>query len=218
MDKNNPKGSLIEGKSRQLFRDSEMIDRKKTSLIDFEESLKGDIAYNIITACEKGVQISAEQICATKPTFQNRNFKANLVNSNIQGHLAELFPLDSGICKGHRFFLKVNGHRLFPKKIDKKYRPSNIPTKAVSMYNDQMSDDASDTMPITYIGYRVSSSFTELLGVYAVHMSGGDIEWIIDFADLAYAGQRVEFNNTISEVELDIPVKPKRHLSRQKEV
>lgn len=209
-------GPLIRDESTQLFPDSEMIARKKTNQCDFEETMKGEFANKIVLACEEGVSMAAEQIRSTKPSFQNRNYKPNLVNSCIQGFLTEQYPLDSGFCKGKRYFVIVNGHQLFCKKINEKFRPSNITTKTVFMYNDQKSDNVSDTLPITYIGYQVSPSFMELLGVYAVHMLGGDIEWISNLSDLAYKNSIIEFANADHEENLDISVIPKRGVSLKK--
>lgn len=209
------KSHLINGKAMQLFRDSEMIARKSISQKDFEELMQGENALKVITACEKGFAMAREQICNTSPVFQNRNYKANLINSYIQGCLIEQFPYTSGLCKGSRYFFKVDDNMLFCKKLNKDFKPSNITTRAVIMYNDQKSDDFSDTCPITYIGYQVSSSYSELMGVYAVHMSGGDIEWISDLSELAYISTRLPIKPTSEDI-VEVSVIPKREIGYAK--
>lgn len=206
------KSPLIGDKCMQLFPDSEMIARKSTSQDDFENSIRGEPAEKIVKACINGVHKARATICSTPPSFQNRNFKANILNSYIQGFLIQEFPNEFVQYKSGRYCLTIEGHRLFCKKIDKRYRHANIMTKTVIMYNDQKSNSKADLLPITYIGYMVSPSYTELLGVYAVHMSGGNIEWISDFYDLACSNTISEnFINEDSETE--ILVTPKKEVA-----
>jgi hypothetical protein len=178
--------SIIENKGTQLFRDDEMIARKNVSQQEFEEQLGVENALKIISACANGAEKSKNTIISTPPSFQNRNFKSNTWNCNIQGYMTEEFPNNSGFCKGRRFYVELNGLRLFFKKVDNKLKPQNIITKAVQMYDEQLSDNIQDTLPITYIGYQVSSSFTELIGVYAVHIVSGTVEWFSDLSELVY--------------------------------
>lgn len=180
---------IVEYKGTQLFRDEEMIARKNVSQQEFENLLGVENAFKIINACNNGAEKSKATIISTPPSFQNRNFKSNTWNSNIQGFMTEEFPNHSGFCKGRRFYVELNGMRLFFKKVDKKLKPQNIITKAVKMYDEQLSDDMQDTLPITYIGYQVSSSFTELTGVYAVHIVSGTIEWCSDLSEIVYVNK-----------------------------
>lgn len=180
---------IIEYKGTQLFRDDEMIARKNVSQQEFENSLGPENALKIINACQEAALKSKEEIINRAPSFQNRNFKANTWNSNVQGFLTSTFSQNSGFCKGGRFYVEVGGHRLFFKKVNKDLKPQNIETKAVRMYEEQLSDDIHDTMPITYIGYQVSASYTELTGVYAVHIVSGNIEWCSDLSELVYTNK-----------------------------
>ncbi len=172
-------------KNRQLFPESEIIVRKSLNQIDFEDSIKGENAFKIVTACKNGFTMAKNKIMTTPRAYQNRNYKPNTLNSCIQGCMIEQFPYTSGFCKGRRYYVKVNNNLLFCKQINKRFKPSNIQTRTVAMYDDQKSDNLNDTLPITYIGYQVSESYIELLGIYAVHMVGGDIEWISDIPSLA---------------------------------
>ena len=77
------------------------------------------------------------------------------------------------------------------------------------MYNEQLTENEDDNMPITYIGYRVTPSYSELLGIYAVHMTGGNIDWIADLADLAYTqkDQCLSVMSSISVAEATVTPK-----------
>ena len=123
------------------------------------------------------------------PLLPFKTGTSNRILGIVQGFMTEEFPNHSGFCKGRRFYVELNGMRLFFKKVDKKLKPQNIITKAVKMYDEQLSDDMQDTLPITYIGYQVSSSFTELTGVYAVHIVSGTIEWCSDLSELVYVNK-----------------------------
>lgn len=147
---------IIKNKGTQLFRDDEMIARKSVSQQEFEEQLGVENALKIINACTNGAEKSKNAIMSTPPSFQNRNFKSNTWNCNIQGYMTEEFPNNSGFCKGRRFYVELNGLRLFFKKVDNKLKPQNIITKAVQMYDEQLSDSTQDTLPITYIGSLLS--------------------------------------------------------------
>jgi hypothetical protein len=196
----------------QLFPDSELITRKSTNQQEFEESIKGEHAVNIVTACSLGVSKAKALISLTSRTFQNRNFCSNLVNSYIQGFLTEEYVSESVFCKGRRFCVRIDGHQLFCKKLDKKFRPSNIKTKAVVMYNEQKSKDEGDVLPITYIGYQLSPNYCELIGVYAVHISGENIEWISDLIELAVSDNCTTLDVRNINEEIDISVTPKKNI------
>ena len=134
--------------------------------------------------------------------------------------MTEEFPNHSGFCKGRRFYVELNGMRLFFKKVDKKLKPQNIITKAVKMYDEQLSDDMQDTLPITYIGYQVSSSFTELTGVYAVHIVSGTIEWCSDLSELVYVNKEsipLYSQPTQDDDLVVVPKANKRHGNGKKE-
>ena len=202
--------SIIESKGMQLFRDDAMIARKNVSQQEFEDLLGLENAIKIINACSKAALASKEVILKTPPSHQNRNFKPNTWNSNIQGAMIEEFPGNSGFCKGRRFYVEINGFRLFFKKVDRKLKPQNIVTKAVKMYDKQLSDNTEDTSPITFIGYQVSSTYTELTGVYAVHIINGTIEWYSDLAELVYVNSETIPLVSQSKKDEDISVVPKK--------
>ena len=199
---------IVEYKGTQLFRDDEMIARKNVSQKEFEDLLGYENASKIINACSKAAEESKEKILSTPPSHQNRNFKPNTWNSNVQGFMIEAFPNSSGFCKGQRFYVDMNGHRLFFKKVNKKLRYQNIVTKAVRMYDEQLSDSTQDVLPITYIGYQVSSTYTELMGVYAIHIVNGNIEWFSDLSELVYVNECLTINEHPNQDD-ELLVKPK---------
>lgn len=202
-------------KVMQLFRDEEMIVRKSLSRVDFEDSIKGGFAENILKSCTRGVLKTKDDLKDRSRSFTNKVLRPNTLNSNIQGFMIEEFKENCRFNSDGRFYLEINGNKLFCKKIGKNYRPCNVPTKKVKMYNEQKSNDKDDTLPITYIGYRVSATCTELLGVYAVHMSGGDIEWISDISELAYLNISEQKTNINKNLDSDINVTPKSNTKRQ---
>ena len=171
--------------------------------------MQGDSIAKVVFAIEKAYNLAQSQIIGTKPTYQGRNYKPVTLNSYMQGCLNEEFPENFSFCKGRRFYLKINGNILFCKKLDKNYKPCNIQTRTVKMYNEQLTENEDDNMPITYIGYRVTPSYSELLGIYAVHMTGGNIDWIADLADLAYTqkDQCLSVMSSISVAEATVTPK-----------
>ena len=208
---------IIEYKGTQLFRDDEMIARKNVSQQEFEDLLGYENACKIVKACSKAAEESKEKILNTPPSHQNRNFKSNTWNSNVQGAMIEAFPNNSGFCKGRRFYVEINGHRLFFKKVDKRLRYQSITTKAVRMYEEQLSDDTQDTSPITYIGYQVSSTYTELIAVYAVHFVSGTIEWYTDLSELVYVKrENIPFHSQPRDNEISVVPKNKKRLNETK--
>lgn len=209
---------IIEYKGTQLFRDDEMIARKNVSQQEFEDLLGYENACKIVTACSKAAEESKEKILNTPPSHQNRNFKSNIWNSNVQGAMIEAFPNNSGFCKGRRFYVEIVGHRLFFKKVDKRLRYQSITTKAVRMYEEQLSDDTRDTSPITYIGYQISSTYTELIGVYAVHIVSGTIEWYTDLSEFIYVKRESTplHSQPTQDDEISVVPKNKKRLNETK--
>lgn len=190
--------SLIYDKNMQLFSDSEMIQRKMTTQEEFERSFQL-YAECTVEAIEHAFEDLSVLCRNTKPNFQNRNFKANNLNSYVQGYLSECSNFLAEIKDG-RFSVSINGHRLFPKKVSKHLLPSNIPTKAVRMYNNQESHNELDTDPVTYIGYVVDDTWSALTGVYAIHMENNTIAWVSDLASLAFNQKQITTNQADDDI------------------
>lgn len=198
---------LIEDKGMQLFSDSEMIPRKTVTQQEFECIFQPN-ALAVVNAVEDAWDKLTKLCMDTKPNFQNRNFKANNLNSFVQGYLSECPGFLTEVKDG-RFSIVVDGNKFFPKKVSKHLKPSNIQTKTVIMYDNQESNDENDVVPITYIGYRVDT-WSSLVGVYAIHMESNAIAWISDLSSLAYKDmQEIRFNS-VSNDDVSVTLKKEK--------
>ena len=214
------KSPLIEGKGMQLFSDEEMIARKNIESDEFEDLIGPENAEKIVTACQNAFDTTWEAIRNRPPSYQNFQWKANELNSNVQGQMTEAFPNNCGFLKGcrHRFYVDIAGQKLFCKQVDHKLNPKCATTRTVTMYDNQQSDDVDETNPITYIGYEVDPSYSALLGVYAIHYSGGK-KWISDLASLAYKGQASTCIPLMqTKDELNVSATPKKEIQRNTKI
>lgn len=205
---------LIDDKCSQLFCDSEIIDRKSTSLDDFCESIGSECAYKIVEAIDNGLKLLQEDLRHRSPAAVNRNYKPNTLNSNIQGEIAKAFPLECKFISGNRFCLVINGVMCFFKKVNKHWQHSNITTKMSEMYKHQKTTNTKDVAPIIIIGYKIDEDYNCLEGVGAIYYNHyGEQEWICDIASLASEFVQTSSNDvSLVEVapnhEVKVKVKP----------
>ena len=60
----------------------------------------------------------------------------------------------------------------------------------------------------------MSSTFTELIGVYAVHIVSGTVEWFSDLSELVYINKNSIPLNTQPTEDDELPVVPKANKLR----
>lgn len=202
--------SLVADKSMQLFSDSEMFARKPVTQEEFEVNFR-PYAPIIVNLIEKDWDMCKKCLSEIKSNYQNRNFKANILNSFIQGYISECTDFLAEISNG-RFCFYLNGNKFFCKKVGKRLKPSNIPTKSVILYNNQQSINPSDIAPITYIGYQVHPSWSDLTGIFAIHMVENEIAWVSDLSSLAYEAICLKQDSAEDEVLVEIKANVKRKL------
>lgn len=177
---------LIAYKCSQLFSDSEVIDRKSTSLQDFIESYGAENAYKQVSAIEKGLDQLHEELKTRPRSFINRNYLPNTLNANIQGQTMAAFPLEAKFIENGRYCVMINGFKCLVKKIDEHLGTSNILTRAVDIINHQKSEIQTDQEPIVIIGYVVSKDYSRIENIYAFHTNSlGERDWCCDLASLA---------------------------------
>lgn len=202
---------LVEYKGSQLFSDSEVIDRKSSSLEDFIESYGAENAYKQVMAIEKGHEQLLDELRKRPRTFINRNYCPNTLNANIQGQTLSAFPMESKFIENGRYCVIINGYKCLIKKIDNHLRPNNILTRAVDIINHQKTETSSDQEPIVIIGYVVSKDYSKIENVYAIHTNSlGQRDWCCDLASLAatYVNQSVT-SLPSSQTEPTVTVKVK---------
>lgn len=207
------KSPLVAGKGMQLFSDEEMMPRKTMTQKEFEEYML-PYSSDIVDAIENAYSES-KKLCNSYPRhYQNRNFEPNNLNSFVQGKISDIPHFECGEVSGNarRFYLKIGMNKLFFKKVDKFLRPSGWNTKKVQMYNNQKTIDASDDLPITYIGYQVDKSNTSICGIYAIHMENGKIVWVSNIVDLAFNANKVI---SILESKDDVSITVKKQKRRK---
>lgn len=207
------KSPLVAGKGMQLFSDEEMMPRKTMTQKEFEEYML-PYSSDIVDAIENAYSES-KKLCNSYPRhYQNRNFEPNNLNSFVQGKISDIPHFECGEVSGNarRFYLKIGMNKLFFKKVDKFLRPSGWNTKKVQMYNNQKTIDASDDLPITYIGYQVDKSNTSICGIYAIHMENGKIVWVSNIVDLAFNANKII---SILESKDDVSITVKKQKRRK---
>lgn len=189
-------------KGSYLFSEEEMYPRKKVSQSEFEESISG-VSVQIVNACYDGLRECLELSLAHSGAARMRNFKPTTLNSLMNGKLMESFKDSSGIDSDGRFYLLIGEGKLFLKKVDSGFKHKNIPTKKVGMYNNQLSCSDQDSFPITIIGYQVDESYTNIIGIYAIHYENGDISWVSDVEYIASKSNDAISLNYLNDNDVD---------------
>lgn len=189
-------------KGSYLFSEEEMYPRKKVSQSEFEESISG-VSMQIVNACYDGFRECLDLSQTHRGAARMRNFKPTNLNSLMAEKLMESFQDSSGIDSDGRFYLSIGGGKLFLKKVDSSFKHKNIQTKNVGMYNKQLSASNQDSSPITFIGYQVDESYTNITGVYAIHYENGDISWVSDVEYIASKSNEAISLNYLKDNDVD---------------
>lgn len=168
-----------EHKGNQLFSDCQMMRRETPSQREFMQVFSSEIPIfgEIITSSFERLK---RESSGRGPSFQNRNWNSNTMNSNIQGLLIEHYGGSVKMNNG-RFFLKINGKLLFFKKLESNSKlPMHNPTWNSRKLVNNCATLFEEPDPIIWIGYCVDNSWANLLGVYAESIEGRIINWITD--------------------------------------
>lgn len=125
---------------------------------------------------------------ATAPAHRGRAFMSQTMNGHIIGVLRRLYPDRMMQEEYDRWYFQLDKEtRIYFKKLDNWYRPSNIPTKHVSELNSGELLFKAEPITVLYAGFRLKEDklWDALRGCYLLEMVGGKPGWISNLGDLA---------------------------------
>jgi hypothetical protein len=118
-----------------------------------------------------------------EPTAQDKILPAVLMSGLLRGKFIKNYPENCRKATKKRFKLIGGNYEwLYVKKLDRRKRPSNIATKSSLLILNQRSTSKQDKSPNVFLGYTVSSDWSEYTGVYAVCIEGSEILWLSDIS------------------------------------
>jgi hypothetical protein len=119
---------------------------------------------------------------------RGRGFMSQAMNGHIIGLLRRLYPDRMTQEEYNRWYFQLNKEtRIYFKKLDKRYRPNNIPTKHVAELNSGELLFKADPITVLYGGFRLKEDklWDRLRGCYLLEMLDGRPHWVSDLGDLA---------------------------------
>jgi len=183
------------------------FDSKKVEEYCREEFKKSHV--DIYTLIQKAHQLTLQDAALKRKSYKPRNYMATVMNGNIIGlmndNYSELIKKDESDCD----YLMLSKYiRIYPKKLDDKYLPSNVITNTVLKRRGQemMLDD--EKIHVIYAGYRLDSNdwMKELQGVYASYINEyypKEKKWIINLQEYVKSNSQIlEFNASVDEQQL----------------
>lgn len=182
----------------KLFDESQMIRRKEADQAKFEEDLYPELP-KLSRLIHESFEMYKIEGTNRSPNYRNRNWDSNTINSNIQGKMiseyGDRIKFDNG-----RMYLNLGEYIIFFKKLEKNFRPQNIKTKNSEKLFNQLALPMEEPTPIVWIGYQTDKDYSEITGIYAISLTGDDINWISDLT-MERTLVNVEFKtNTDSDV------------------
>ena len=174
--------SRIIDKSTTLFPNEEIFHRESVDQIEIERIIRP--LANQLALVVNAAMISLNIICENHPNCaRDRNFKATNFNSFVYEEIVKTGCFETGKLKQTgRNYVKIDKYMLFIKKVGDDLSPSHNSTKTVLLYENQLTDNCNDTLPVLYLGYSVTPSWQSVKGIYIVCLSGKKIEWFTDIS------------------------------------
>lgn len=170
---------------RDYFRDENPSMKIKSYCHGLLSESKIDVA-GIIGLAHKLTLLDAE---LKSTNYKQRNFMTENMYGNMIGLLYDNYPEMMQIDKEDRPYLKLSADaRIYMKKLNEKYLPSNIITQYVlKMRGQELFEDGSQ-IHVLYAGYLLNNEVwgNELTGTYISYINKyypTKTEWILDLAE-----------------------------------
>ena len=122
------------------------------------------------------------------PNYKGRAYMATNMNWNLLGILKDRYSSEIFYDEEKRLFFRLAPDvRLYFKKLDKKGRPSNIPTKHVLKLNSYQGSFFSNPTTILYAGYQLKQErIWDEIDCFLVEMRGLKmVDWKTSLSDLS---------------------------------
>ncbi|RPD39449.1 hypothetical protein [Chitinophaga barathri] len=152
---------------------------------------------------------------------KGRGYMASTMSWNIRGELYKTYPELMQMDQHKRDYLMLGKNiRIYFKKLDNKYRPSNIVTKHVISLNTQQLLFRPSPITVLYAGFRLAArnSWDELEGCYLVEMKNlSRTFWISDLSMITAETAVPTRNVIIPELEPnnDLDVRIRKDVEKQ---
>lgn len=138
---------------------------------------------------QEAYQLTMAQAAKDPPHFKGRSYMATRMNWNMQGLLQERYPHLIQFDEEKRIYVQLDEKtRMYFKKLDKKYRPQNIPTKHVRELNSAQGNLFGNTnVSILYAGFRLKKDgIWEDMDCFVVEMKSlKRAGWVTSLSELA---------------------------------
>ncbi len=165
--------------------------------------------YRIITAAHA---LTLEDASRKRKHYKQRNFMAESFYGNMVGLLYDNYPMRMHQdVYGCPYVLLSKNVRVYPKKLDEHYLPSNIVTKSVKARRAQSLLLRPEQIHTLFIGYSLvnDNDWMQLRGIYASYINKyypRNTEWALDLNDFKKDSALVVDRPTV-EVEDEMLVK-----------
>jgi hypothetical protein len=135
--------------------------------------------------------------------YRIRNWQSTVVSGFIRGGLVDEFGAEVKFGPNGRIFMYIGSkYKLYFKKLDSNYRPQNVITEATTRINSQLALSLDDEkMGIVFVGYRVDTTWTTLLGSYFTCIDGRKKLWTAEISEIAntlFKKSTIEYTDDIS--------------------
>lgn len=156
--------------------------------------------------------ITLREASIKKLSFQDKNWMATTFNGNIIGLFKEYYRDLMKVDKWGRSYLQLEHDiRVYFKKMDDKYTPSNVRTNHVcDLWSQNIGSDLGGKIHIVYVGYVLDGGeWTKLKGIYASYPSNfykKKIDWVVNMSDFAKV-TKLPVNSEQSPEEIVITLK-----------
>lgn len=145
---------------------------------------------DLVSLLNEAHKNTLELLGSFPPTFQTRCLKSNIMSGQIKGLAQKKYSQYFRLDKHDRPYLSLEKGeiRIFFKKLDKKKRPNNVPTRYATLLMSPtlFEPGVGVTLPV-YAGYQLNvSDWSIITGMYVVSMTNRlTVNWYIDVEDLS---------------------------------
>lgn len=189
-----------------------MFPRENVDQAEFNTCLApivGSVVDSFATA-----RVDFERVISSFPfEVRNKTCIASLWNELILGRLMRAPGIEYGRIEGNRrrVYIKVGRSMVFVKKVDSRYRTSNIETGQVAELREQLSSDVNDRSPALFMGYQLDETGRHITDISIICRRGDQIEWITDVLNFNRRSRTVSTRVYITlddEPDYKVSVKP----------
>lgn len=168
-------------KGSYLFSEDEMFPRENVDQVEFNNCL-APIVVSVKDAFAKA-SIDFERVISSIPfKVRNKAFIASLWNELILFRLMQIPEIEHDRLEGNRrrTYFKVGRSKVFVKKVDARYRTSNIETGQVAELREQLSTNMVDRSPVLFMGYQLDETGRHITDISVICRKGDKLEWVTD--------------------------------------